>query len=79
MYSCYLPHHTSSHSQFSSKEVCFGSLAEPIFPTTSLTNSNESIFLVNYVAPLLLLQLTGEDEKICVVYGTNVMWELLNP
>lgn len=37
------------------------------------------MFLVNYVAPLLLLQLPGEDEKICVVYGTNVMWELLNP
>lgn len=74
LYSCYLPHHASSHSQFSSKGVCFGLLAEPTFPTTMLTNSNERIFLVNYVALLLLLQLTGEGEKnLCGLwYKCNV-------
>lgn len=79
MYSCSLPQHASSHSKFRSKGVCFGSLAEPTFPTIMLTNSNEGIFLVNYVALLLLLKLTGKDEKICVVYGTNVTWEVLKP
>lgn len=59
--------------------MCFGSLAEPTFPAIMVTNSNQRIFLVGYVALLLLLQLTGEDEKICVVYGTNGTWEVLKP
>lgn len=74
MSSHYLPHHASSHSKFSSKGECFGSLAEPTFPTTTLTDSNERMALVNYVALL-----TGKDEKIWVDYGTKVMWEVPNP
>lgn len=31
------------------------------------------------MALLLLLQLTGGDENICVVYGTSVMCKVLKP